>query len=57
MENAEIDAKTVDFESTPKDENHWLSLLIILPLIKQKTALSDGLLLIQLFVLFGCFRY
>lgn len=57
MENAEIDAKTVDFESTPKDENHWLSLLIILPLIKQKTATRDGLLLIQLFVLFGCFRY
>lgn len=57
MENAEIDAKTVDFESTPKDVNHWLSLLIILPLIKQKTATRDGLLLIQLFVLFGCFRY
>lgn len=46
MENAEIDAKTVDFENTPKDENHWLSLLIILPLIKQKTVALDGLLLI-----------
>lgn len=46
MEHAEIDAKTVHFENTPKDENHWLSLLIILPLIKQKTATLDGLLLI-----------